>query len=338
MGLDSCYSAIPHSLTFHREEQIFESTPTALGHSIGTTFRSASSKRGRAKHSNPFNRRANSLSCSVVFRSPREKSHTCGSSSQATCSEALWLSEWETGGYRKARGVGGNTVEGAYTVAFLRALATDLENRLRNEWEVKRGFNVSTGGRGSQGFSYDIGIRSRDWQKLVLIEIEIGGKTPIYNLMKTVYWCTLSRDRPPHIMFLHVFSAPEGSKSQYVPQDLARFAERTLSESMFAYEQINFPELGELRLVATTEYLTRTGKLTDELEQRLKETATALFSERGRKSAKFEEELRKAAEEPVQHKKDSREIRLEVIERVIDEIVPRLSDRIVEKVTKGRIP
>ncbi|MEE9116352.1 MAG: hypothetical protein V3U09_05580 [Thermoplasmata archaeon] len=208
---------------------------------------------------------------------------------------------------------------------------------MRNEWEVTRGFNVSTGGRGSQGFSYDIGIRSRNRKKLVLIEIEIGGKTPIYNLMKTVYWCTLSGDRPPHIMFLHVFSAPEGSKRQYVPQDLARFAERTLSESMLAYEQINFPELGELRLAATGEYLTRTGKLTGELEQRLKETATALFSERGRKSAKFEEGLRKTAEQLVQHKKDLRGIRLEVIERVIDEIVPRLSNKIAEKVTKGRI-
>ena len=138
-------------------------------------------------------------------------------------------------------------------------------------------------------------------------------------------------------MFLHVFSAPEGSKRQYVPQDLARFAERTLSESMLAYEQINFPELGELRLAATGEYLTRTGKLTGELEQELEEAATAFFGKRGGKSAQFGEEFRMATEELARHKKDLREIKLQVIERVTDEIVPRLSDKIVEKVTKGRI-
>lgn len=218
--------------------------------------------------------------------------------------------------------------ESQFTRSFLDALAVNLKVKLGKKYEIERMCHLTMRGPKSQGFLYDIGIKSRDQKKLVLIEVEIGGKTPIYNLMKTVYWYGLSKDKPRNLMLLHIFSIYQEAKNQDVRQDLTEFTKQKFVKDMFEYRQINFPQLNRLHYVATGEYLTRTGKPSAELEQRLNE-ALREFVGKDKTSAEVVKRLKKTAEEITLHRKDLKEIKERLIEQVIGDITPHLSKEIV---------
>ena len=225
--------------------------------------------------------------------------------------------------------------ESAATDAFLKGLAKDLKSKLGHEYLIERKYRSITDRAKSQGFEYDIAISSRDRSKLILIEIEIGGKAPIYNLMKTIYWLTLYKDnRPQKVMFLHVFTTNPTKRSYDVRQDLTNFADQMLIKKLFEYKHIYFPMLSELRMVTTGEYVSKTGEPTAELKRREQEAILEVIRTKEGASAGQIRQLKKAVTAVAMREKDMKDSKMKVVERVISEIVPKLSEKIILNISK----
>ena len=96
------------------------------------------------------------------------------------------------------------------------------------------------------------------------------GKTPIYNLMKTIYWYSFYKEKSPfNLLFIHVFSNPQKKRYYNIQHDLEDFADKEFLKEMLDYKQINFPYLYDIRNVEkdVTQTKLKNGKNIEEIKE-----------------------------------------------------------------------
>ena len=226
-------------------------------------------------------------------------------------------------------------VENPYTNLFLHLLITKLQEEMGDGYQVVGKYKVHIKGR-STGFFYDIGIESRDYKKLILIELELGGKTPVYNYIKTLYWHNLEYDKTNHVLFLHIFTSNPKSKNRHVSEDMTIFVSKLIESDLVEYKHINFPLLKKLQEVKQ-EFLTKSGKTTTELEQQLNEATKSFLNDKDKSFKKTSERLIKTTKDLRMHKNELEEIRKQIIERISNGIVPILSKQIVDIIEDWKV-
>ena len=220
--------------------------------------------------------------------------------------------------------------ESEFTKQFLNVLVGNLRARLGPDYNVIKRFSLKTR-KHSAGFEVDIGIESKYNNRLTLIEIEIMGKTPIYNLMKTIYWYSFQKDKSPFkLLFIHVFSNPQKHRDLSIQQDLEEFADKEFLIGMMDYEQINFPQIVKLLNIENQVDLLKlhSGKNFKEIKQLLKKNTINLAFAKEKDLMENATNFQTIFLEHERGKNEIKRVRKDAIYHVIKKPIQELTDKI----------